>query len=133
MPSAGVPSKPVTLDALAGDGDDLVLAELQRLAGVLDEGGDVGAEEVLALADADDERAVAAGRDDAVGVLGVDGDQREGALRGRRQTFCIAVVRSAPASQLALEQVGGDLGVGLGAQLVAVGLEARRAARRSSR
>jgi len=47
-------------DALAGDGDDLVLAELHRLAGVLDERRDVGAEEVLALPEPDHERRVAA-------------------------------------------------------------------------
>ena len=44
------------LDAVAGDRDDLVLAELEGVAGVLDEGGDVGGEEVLALADTDHER-----------------------------------------------------------------------------
>ena len=38
------------LDRVPGDRHDLVLAELERLAGVLDEGGHVGAEEVLTLA-----------------------------------------------------------------------------------
>ena len=85
-------------DALPGDRDDLVLAELQRLAGVLDERRDVGAEEVLALADADDQRRVAAGRDHPRRVLGVDRDQGERALRAAGRRRCIAVVRSAPAS-----------------------------------
>ena len=53
--------------AVAADLDDLVLTELDRLAGELDERGDVAAEEHLAaarLADADDQRRVAAsGRD----------------------------------------------------------------------
>ena len=80
MPSAGLPSKSVTVDVVAGDRDDLVLAELQRLAGVLDEGGDVGADEVLALAEADDQRRVAAGGHHPGRVLGVDGDEREGTL-----------------------------------------------------
>ena len=60
---------------------DLVLAQLDRVAGVRDEGGDVAGEEVLAVADADDERGVAAGADDDVGLAGVDRDQRERALQ----------------------------------------------------
>ncbi len=39
--------------AVGGDRDGLVLAELDRVAGVTDERGDVGADEHLALADAD--------------------------------------------------------------------------------
>ena len=56
-------------DAVAGDRDDLVLPELQRLAGVLDERRHVGADEVLALAQADHQRRVTAGRDHAARVL----------------------------------------------------------------
>ena len=63
-PRPGVPSKSVTSTPVAGDRDDLVLAELERLAGVLDERRDVGAEEVLAVAEPDDQRRVAARRDD---------------------------------------------------------------------
>ena len=40
-------------------------------AGVADERRDVGAEEVLAVAEADDERAVAPGADDDAGLVGV--------------------------------------------------------------
>ena len=47
---------------------------------MLDERGDVGADEVLALAEADDQRRVAAGGDHAGRVLGVDGDEGERAL-----------------------------------------------------
>ncbi len=57
--------EPGHLHAGPGDGHDLVLAELERLAGVLDERRDVGADEVLALAEPDDERGVAAGGDHA--------------------------------------------------------------------
>ena len=60
--------------------DDLVLAELQRVAGVADERRDVGAEEVLAVAEADDQRAVAAGADDDARGVRVDGQQGEGAV-----------------------------------------------------
>jgi hypothetical protein len=42
--------------AVATDLDDLVLPELDGVAGVLDECGDVTAEECLAIADAEDER-----------------------------------------------------------------------------
>ena len=102
--------------------DDLVLAELERLAGVPDERGDVGAEEVLAVAEADDERAVAAGADDDAGLVGVHREQREGARRGRLTTARIASVRSLDSRSYARrEQVGGDLGVGLGRELDAVG------------
>ena len=78
--SAGVAVEVGDRDALAGDRDDLVLAELERLAGVLDEGGDVGGQEVLAVAEADHQRRVAPGGDHPVGVLRVDRDQRERAV-----------------------------------------------------
>ena len=78
--SAGRAVEVGDLDALAGDRDDLVLAELEGLAGVLDERGHVGGEEVLAVTDAHHERGVAAGGDDPVGVLGVHGDEGERAL-----------------------------------------------------
>ena len=115
--SAGAPSKSVTVDAVAAQLDDLVLAELDRVAGVRDERGDVGGEEVLALAAADDQRAVAARADDDVGDVGVHGDEREGAgepaadhahapRRGRMPTV----------GQHRGEQVRDDLGVGLGAR-----------------
>ena len=52
------------LDTLGRDRDDLVLTDREGLAGVLDEGGDVGTEEVLALTQTDHERRVAASADD---------------------------------------------------------------------
>jgi hypothetical protein len=62
------------------DRHHLVLAELDGVAGVPDERGDVRAEEVLAVSDADDERRVAARADDGVRDVGVHGEQRERAL-----------------------------------------------------
>ena len=50
------------------------------LLGVLDERGDVRAEEVLALAEPDHERRVAAGADDDAGLVLVHDEQRERAL-----------------------------------------------------
>ena len=55
-------------DRVGGERDDLVLAELERVARVVDERGDVGGEEVLALTEADDQRRVATGADDEVGL-----------------------------------------------------------------
>ena len=82
-------------DAVAAQLDDLVLAELDGLAGVGDEGGDVGGEEVLALAAPDHERGVAPGADDDVGHVGVGRDEGERALEPR-QTRRIASARSMP-------------------------------------
>ena len=70
-------------DAVGRDGDDLVLADRDGAAGVLDERGDVGAEEVLAVAQPDHERGVAARADDDVRLVLVHREQREGALEAR--------------------------------------------------
>ena len=119
--STVLPAKSVTATPLGRDRDDLVLADREGVAGVLDERGDVGAEEVLALAEPDHERRVAAGADDEAGLVLVHREQREGALeaaddRAERRGE-VAVVRAV----LATEQHGGDLGVGLAAERVAVG------------
>jgi hypothetical protein len=104
-------------DAVAGDGDDLVLAELERLVGVLDERRHVGAQEVLALAEADDQRAVAPGRDDPLGIAGVGGDEGERALQPAAHPLHRGGEVGA-AVELDLQQVRRDLGVGLRAQRV---------------
>ena len=41
-----------------------------------EEGGDAGGEELLAVAAADDQRALLAGADEHVGLVGGDGDER---------------------------------------------------------
>ena len=79
-----LPSKSVMRVAVGGDHDDLVLAELDGVAGVLDERGDVGAEEHLAVADADHQRRGAAGGDDRARVVGVGEHQGEVALEPRQ-------------------------------------------------
>ena len=107
----------MTSTRVAGDRDDLVLAELEGVAGVLDERGDVGGQEVLALADPDDERGVAPGGDHPVGVLRVDRDQGERALQPAADVLHRRG-QVPPRGQLGLDEVGGDLGVGLGEQLV---------------
>ena len=104
-------------DALAGDRHDLVLPELQRLTGVLDEGRDVGPEEVLALADPYHQRAVAPRGHHPGGVETVDGHERERALEtpARRLHGGGQVTAG---QQLELEQPRRDLGVGVRLQLV---------------
>ncbi len=114
--SAGRAVEGGDLDAVAAQLDDLVLAELDRVAGVRDERGDVGGEEVLALAAADDERAVAPRADDDVGDVGVHGDEREGAGEpAADHAHALGEVHAHGRQHLG-EQVGDDLGVGLGVE-----------------
>ncbi len=110
------------LDAVPGDRDDAVLVELHGLAGVLDERGDVGADEVLAVAEADHQRRAAPGGDHAVGVLGVQGDQGEGPLEAPADLLHGGGQVRAGEHRL-LEQLRGHLGVGLRGQLDAGRLE----------
>ena len=69
-------------DGHAGRGDDhdLVLVDLNGAVRVLDEGQDVGAQEVLPVPQADDQRGGTAGRDNDVRGLGAQHQQGEGAV-----------------------------------------------------
>ena len=111
----------MTVTPLGRDRDDLVLTDRERVAGVLDEGGDVGAEEVLALAQPDHERRVAAGADDEAGVVLVHREQGERALEAADDGAERGVEVAAGGLVLAAEQDRGGLGVGLAAERVAVG------------
>lgn len=105
-------------DPLAAQFDDLVLAEFDGVAGVRDEGRDIGGEEVLAVADAHDERGVAAGADHDVRLVGVHGHQGEGAFEAAADLA--HRLGEVPDGGVGLgEEVGDDLGVGLGEQVVA--------------
>ncbi len=99
------------------DHDDVAVLDLHHGPRLLEEGGNRRGEEGLVLADADDQRALLASADEQVGMLGVHGDERvvaakigEGGANGGGE---IALV-------VALDQVGDDLGVGLGAEDVAL-------------
>src|SRR5690606_17216416 len=71
---------------------------------------------------ADHERGVAAGAHDGVGVVGGHGQEREGAFEpGADPGHGLGQV--AVDRVLAPQEVGGDLGVGLGGEPDAVGLE----------
>ena len=107
------------------DRDGAVLAELDGVLGVGDEGGDVRTKEHAVLPDPDDQRGVAATGDDeprCVNVGEQDGERTfQAAQDGERGGLDVPGV-------LALvvfdgEQVGGDLGVRVGDQLDAAGLE----------
>jgi hypothetical protein len=86
---------------------------------VLDEGGDVGSEEVLALAETDHERRVAAGADDESGLVAVHREERESAVEAR-DDGAERGDEVAGGLILAAEEHRGDLGVGLGAERVAL-------------
>ena len=102
------------------DLDDLAVAGVLDAARLGEERAQVGGEEVLVAAEADDERRLAAHPDERSGVVVVDDDEGEVALEpavdGAHGRDEVALVD-------ALDQVGDDLGVGLGAEPVAVGLE----------
>ena len=111
--------------AVGGDHHGLVLAELDGVAGVLDERRDVGADEHLAVADTDHQRRGPAGGDDRARIVGVGEHQREVALQpgqhgehGPREIACGVAV-----AVRAGDQVHGDLGVGVAGELDAVGLQ----------
>lgn len=105
--------------AVGGDSDGLVLAEFDRVAGVADERGDIGADEHLALADPDHQGGRATGRDDRARIVGVGEDQSEVALEaaqhGEHGRGEVAGRRAKVI--LTGNQVDGDLGVGVAGKL----------------
>jgi hypothetical protein len=104
------------------DLDDLALADLHRLAGVRDERGDVGGQEVLAVAEPDDQRRVSPGRHHPVRGVGVDGDQGERALEPpAHRPHRLGQLRAG--CHLGGQEVRHDLGIGVGRERDAVVLE----------
>ena len=144
-------------DAGGGEDGDFAVLEEVDVAGVVEDAGDVGGEEELALADAEDGRRAHAGGDEGVG--GVRGEDADGegsgeALDGAADGFiegdgegggsvggvgwttacgfrCAGdglrsdAVWGWRAAELdfVLDEVGDDLGVGFGLELVALGDE----------
>ena len=111
--------------AVGGDHDRLVLTQFDGVAGVFDERGDVGAEEHLAVADADDQRGRATRGDDRARLVRVGEHQREVALQPRQHRHHGAdeVARGRAVVVLPGDEVDGDLGVGVAGELDAGGLE----------
>ena len=117
--AAGVSiSSPLTKHANARrrDLDHLAVCRVNDGARLAEERGDRRREEVLPLAEPDDERRLVANADEHVGMVVVDRDDREVALElridARERLREVAVV-------LLLEQVDDDFGVGLGGERVA--------------
>ena len=88
------------LRALGRQDDELVVLERLDGARVREEGGDAGGEELLAVAAADDQRALLAGADQHAGLVGGDGDERVvaaqavvGAARGLDEAVLVEVAR----------------------------------------
>ena len=117
----GVAVEVADLVALGGQGDNLAVVHLHGVAGEFDEAGDVGAEEVFVLADADDQRGVPARCDDAVRVVRVDRQQSESAFEALRGQLHGAGEVAAGFLVVDVQQQGAsNLGVGLGEEAVAL-------------
>jgi hypothetical protein len=107
------------LDALGADDDDLVVLDVLDVPRVCEEGGDARGQELLAVAAADDQRALLAGADDDAGLVGRHGHERVVAAE--------AVVGDPDGLgevvgglELARDQVRHDLDVGLRRELDAL-------------
>jgi hypothetical protein len=114
---------------VGSDQHDLVLAQFDGVAGVLDERADVAGEVVLAAAAAHDERGVAARADDRPGRLAVDGQQGECALEPLAHApHGLGEALGRIGGGVQRREFGGDevcgaLGVGLAGELHATGLK----------
>ena len=87
---------------------------------VLEDGRHVAGEEALAVAEPDDERHVHPRADDPIGVVGVhDADGVRAAHLAERQPDGLDQI----AGVLRLDEVGEDLGVGLGGEPMPLGRE----------
>lgn len=102
------------------EGGHLAVVQGDDLAGVGDQGGDVGGDEHLLLADAEDDRGAVAGDDDPVREVGVQHGDAVGALD---LADGLADLALQGVGLGAADEVGEDLGVGLGEEDHAVGGE----------
>ena len=137
-------------DAGGGEGGDLIVLEVVDGAGVVEDTGDVGGEEELAVSEAENDGRAHAGGDHLVGLMGgedADGEgaghalggaadgffERDGGGVGAEDGFRVAFeVDGAGAGrgglragefEFVLDDVGDDFGVGFGEELVALGDE----------
>ena len=102
------------------DCGDLAVLDLNRVAGLGEKGWDRRGEEGLSLADPGDQRALLSRPDQPPRLIDVHRD--EGVVAAQLGEGC-AHGRGQIAFVVALDQVGDDLGVGLGAEGVALGLQ----------
>ena len=117
----GRPKKSVNVDARARDDRHLLVAEEHHVAGVAEDGRNVGRDEELAVAEPDDDRRAVADRDDLLGIVGRDQHEREQAAHQQQRPA--DGVLEAVVLHLALDEVRDDLGVGLGDELVSLPLQ----------
>ena len=110
------------LKALGIDHRDLAVVEMHDLPGVAHERGDVGCDEHLAIADADDDRRALAGNDDAVRPGGIDHRDSVGAAYVREGVPHPLLERLLVGAR---DEVGDDLGIGLRDEFDPFGHEAR--------
>ena len=117
------------IETIRPDGNDLVVVEIDGLARVRDDRGDVAGKEMLALSDAEHERTAAPRADEHAGHIRVNDSDAVGAddlpqrfadrLDERGLSFLLPAVEGHP------DQVGEDLGVGLGLENMASFFELR--------
>ena len=113
------------LDALAGEDGHVAVGEEVEIAGVVEDAGDVGGDEVFAIADADDGGGSKAGDDDFVGVVGGEDAEGEGsgeALHGAADGVFEGngVAGFFVGGEFLLDEVGDDFGISLGYKFVAL-------------
>ena len=99
------------LDAAGRQHDDLLVLDVLHVARVGEKGGDRGAEELLAVAAADDQRALLARADERAGLVGAHAD--EGVVALELGVGGAHGLDEAAARHVMRDEVGDDLGVGL--------------------
>ena len=115
-----MPAASISVAPSPRHGDDLAVLDLEHAPRLGEEGRDRRGEERLAVAEPDHQRALLARRHQRVGVVAVHGGER---VVAPELAECVADRVGEVAVVVALDQVGDDLGVGLGAEPVALGLE----------
>ena len=104
------------------DLDEVAFLEVGEMGGLADQRLHVGAEVVLAFADADHQRASAARADHVAGLVAVHHRDRiravQSASRGEHRVAQLGAAR-----ERVVDEVRDDLGVGIGFERVALGLE----------
>ncbi len=120
--SAGRPSRADDAERLAAHLGDIAFLEEQEPARHGQERGHVGGDEILIDAEADDDRAALARKDDAFRILLADDRERirafefgDGLAHGGEQRI--------RRRQVLVDAVGNDLGVGVRAEFVALRLQ----------
>ncbi|MCY1398324.1 hypothetical protein D9M71_133530 [compost metagenome] len=110
------------LQAVTADLGDIAFFQVDEAVGDLAQGQLVGSEEVLAQAQADHQRAAAAGGKQAVRLAGADHRQAIGTMQFRHR--CLeGVGQIGNGFQLVVQQMDDDFGVGVRGEDITLGLE----------